>query len=137
VRLSKKGGLSWSSSSRVVITDEYPMANTEFQQICKHLAINDPVTAAQLFGLSWRTCQRYWYGELVIPGPLARLLRVIVHSGISVAKLRAFSAPIVPRDNSTKEPDQTMVPSTRRRNHGQERLGGTPHRTRRGIPSSD
>lgn len=91
IRLSKKGGtLNWTSSPGVAVTDPRPMSAKEFQRLCRSLRINDSLTAARLFGLSWRTCQRYYYDELPVPGPLARLLRLAKAKKLSHKDLLAL-----------------------------------------------
>jgi hypothetical protein len=65
-----------------------PRTTVEFRSICQRLQINDNVTAAELFGLSWRSCQRYHYGELDIPGPLARFLRLAARHKLSHDEMR-------------------------------------------------
>jgi hypothetical protein len=70
------------------------MEQEEFQHACLTLKITNAIDAAQLFGLSWRTCQRYWYCELEVPGPLARLLRVMVRQKIDTKSLRKLSSPL-------------------------------------------
>jgi hypothetical protein len=77
VRISKKAPThTWASSPGILAKDPRPMRVAEFRAVCKSLKINDCVTAARLFGVSWRTAQRYWYKEIEVPGPLARLLRL-------------------------------------------------------------
>jgi hypothetical protein len=78
IRLSKKSTRNWASSPQVSTPDRKPMSQKQFQAACEVLGIDDNVTAAKAFGLSWRTCQRYWYGEIEVPGPLARLLRLAI-----------------------------------------------------------
>jgi hypothetical protein len=75
MRLSKKATLNWNTTFTANAVDDAPMDYIEFQQLCVRLHINDAMTAAKFFGLSWRTCQRYHFGNLPIPGPVARLLR--------------------------------------------------------------
>ena len=84
IRLSKKGSsLNWASSPSINVKDRRPMTAKEFNAACATLGIGDHVTAARLFGLSWRTCQRYHYDELSVPGPLARLLRLAIKHKLS------------------------------------------------------
>jgi len=90
VRISKKGSLGWSSSPGIATPDQHPMKVEEFRAICKRLQINDCVTAARLFGISWRTAQRYWYKEIEVPGPLARLLRLAKKRKMSHKELLAL-----------------------------------------------
>ena len=90
MRLSKKATASWASSPQVSIPDANPMTKEEFQFLCTKLGIDDNVTASELFGLSWRNCQRYWYGETDTPGPLARLLRLAYRHKLTHAGFRAL-----------------------------------------------
>lgn len=90
-RVSRGVTVNWSTTFQVSTPDEYPMEQDEFQHACRTLKIGNAADAAVLFGLSWRTCQRYWYGELGVPGPLARLLRVIVRQKIDTKSLRKLS----------------------------------------------
>jgi len=83
MRLSKKHTVNWATSFTEATPDPAPMAPAEFRQLVDLLDINDSLTAAKIFGLSWRTCQRYHYGDLAIPGPLARLLRAAVAHGLT------------------------------------------------------
>jgi len=84
VRVSLRGGTTnWATSFKTVARDKHPMSKQEFQTLCIQLKIGDAMTAASLFGLSWRTCQRYWYGDLKVPGPLARLLRISAQNSLS------------------------------------------------------
>lgn len=78
MRLSKRGTTNWATTFQTKTADNAPMSRDEFRRLCTTLAINDSRTAGELFGLSWRTCQRYWYDDLAVPGPLARLLRLAV-----------------------------------------------------------
>jgi len=77
MRLSKKHTVNWATSFTEATPDLAPMAPAEFRRLTAKLGIGDSLTAAKTFGLSWRTCQRYHYGDLAIPGPLARLLRLL------------------------------------------------------------
>lgn len=91
VRISKKAPtLTWASSPGVGVTDPRPMKAEEFRTLCRHLKINDCVTAGRLFGVSWRTAQRYWYEEIEVPGPLARLLRLAKRRRLSHKELLAL-----------------------------------------------
>lgn len=91
IRLSKKGStVNWASSPQVIIKDKRPMKPKEFVELCTKLKIDDCVTAGELFGLSWRTVQRYWYGEMDVPGPLARLLRLMAKKKITHKELLAL-----------------------------------------------
>jgi hypothetical protein len=65
------------------------MTPAEFQMLCVALRIDTPVQAGELLGMSWRTAQRYWYGETAIPGPLARLLRIAARKRLTHNDLRA------------------------------------------------
>ena len=77
VRVSKKAPrLTWASSPGTAVEDKAPMGVEEFRKTCRTLKINDCVTAGRIFGVSWRTAQRYYYEEIEVPGPLARLLRL-------------------------------------------------------------
>jgi DNA-binding transcriptional regulator YiaG len=78
MRLSKRHTVNWTTTFETTTPDTAPMSQAEFKQLCKLLKITDSEMAAKLFGLSWRTCQRYWYGDMAPPGPLARLLRIAV-----------------------------------------------------------
>jgi hypothetical protein len=92
MRLSKRGSsLNWASSSPTLKHDTIPMPNAEFRQLCLELDIKNNVLAGELFGLSWRNCQRYWYGELAVPGPLARLLRLAAAQHLSHDDLRQLA----------------------------------------------
>ena len=86
MRLSKRGTLNWATTFKGTTADYAPMGKDEFQILCLKLQITDSLMAAKAFGLSWRTCQRYWYGTLNIPGPLARLLRLAVEYQIPLTK---------------------------------------------------
>ena len=95
MRLSRRGGtISWATTFKTTVPDEHPMEQEEFQRACRTLKITNSADAAVLFGMSWRTCQRYWYGKLDVPGPLARLLRVAVRQKIDTKALRKLSAPL-------------------------------------------
>jgi hypothetical protein len=78
MRLSLRGTKNWASTppKHKRVEPGPPMSNAEFRRLCTQLKINDNETAAELFGISWRTCQRYWYDEISAPEPLARLLRL-------------------------------------------------------------
>lgn len=90
MRLSLKQTRSWASNPSEAVVDKRPMSTEEFQTLCYDLKIYDNVTAARLFGLSWRTCQRYHYGEQEIPGPLARLIRLAVKHNMTHKQLLAL-----------------------------------------------
>lgn len=92
MRLSKKSTISWATAFAHNVPDRAPMRQAEFKQLCGEMDINDSATAAELFGLSWRTCQRYWYGETDIPGPLARLLRLASMTNTDLRKLAPKSS---------------------------------------------
>lgn len=93
MRISRRGvTVSWATTFKVTVADAVPMSKEEFQHLCKTLKITNSADAAVLFGMSWRTCQRYWYGKLDVPGPLARLLRVMVRQKIDTKSLRKLSA---------------------------------------------
>jgi len=58
-----------------------PVAHTEmpmesFRWYCSRLGITNAEMAGRCLGVGWRTAQRYWYGEVTIPTPVTRLLRV-------------------------------------------------------------
>jgi hypothetical protein len=91
MRLSKKHTVNWSTRFNVATPDRAPMSQAEFQTLCLKLQINDGLTAAKAFGLSWRTCQRYWYGALSVPGPLARLLRLAAEYQVTAQQLTGSS----------------------------------------------
>ena len=101
MRISIRATKNWASTPQVKAKPHTVMRNGEFKSLCAALKIADNATAAELFGLSWRTCQRYWYDELAIPGPLARLLRAAVRHNLTQAELRSLAKPIVLQDNST------------------------------------
>jgi len=88
MRLSKKHTVNWATSFTEAAPDTAPMAAAEFRSLTARLGINDSLTAARTFGLSWRTCQRYHYGKLDIPGPLARLLRLMAAGKPKVTRQR-------------------------------------------------
>ena len=90
VRRSTKQTVSWASSTGQAIPDRRPMSVREFRRLCEQLEIEDCVTAAKAFGLSWRNCQRYYYEETPVPGPLARLLRLAIKTNTSLKDLRAL-----------------------------------------------
>lgn len=93
-RISRGGTVSWATSPKAIPLDKHPMDKDEFRRLCILLAIKDGGTAGALFGLSGRTCQRYWYGELPPPATLARLLRLAASLKLSHAQLRKLSAPL-------------------------------------------
>jgi hypothetical protein len=98
MRLSKKGDTaSWASSPKTNVVDVDLMSRDEFRQLCADLGINDCLDAAELFGLSWRTCQRYHYGDLDVPGPLARLLRMTHAHPRGIDALRKLPSRRAPR----------------------------------------
>jgi len=108
MRTSRRGTtISWASSPQESIPDQWPMSKEEFHLACTDLGIKDGGTAGEVFGLSARTCQRYWYGELTIPGPLARLLRFAVRQEVTVKDMRKLSRPIVLKD--TRQSRQAAV----------------------------
>jgi hypothetical protein len=88
MRLSKRGTVNWATTFQTTTPDNVPMSRDEFRHLCATLAINDSRTAGELFGLSWRTCQRYWYDDLAVPGPLARLLRLAAKHDTTHDELR-------------------------------------------------
>ena len=96
MRISLRASTNWASTPRTKPKPSQPMTQEEFQLICAALKIEDNGTAGELFGLNWRTCQRYWYGELQVSGPLARLLRLAVHHNSSHADLKRLGKSIVP-----------------------------------------
>jgi len=97
IRISRKVTVSWATAPQAPIPDPYPMSQTEFQQLCRELGITNAITAAELFGLSARTCQRYHYGKLDVPGPLARLLRLTTSLNLGQDKLRRYAKPLTPK----------------------------------------
>ena len=101
MRLSKKATASWASSPGVTIPDAHPMKKEEFQFLCTKLDITDNVTASELFGMSWRNCQRYWYGETDTPGPLARLLRLAYKHKLTHAGFRQLK-PVIAKASRQK-----------------------------------
>jgi hypothetical protein len=95
MRISRRGGtISWATTFKVTVADDAPMSKEEFQHLCRVLKITNSEDAAVLFGLSWRTCQRYWYGDLDVPGPLARLLRIAVQQKLTTKEMRKLSRPL-------------------------------------------
>jgi len=102
MRISLRATKNWASTPATKAKPVKPMSNTEFRHICAHLDIADNETAAELFGVSWRTCQRYWYGEIDPPEPLARLLRAAIRHKFTHADLRKLRAPIALKD--TRQP---------------------------------
>lgn len=94
MRISTRASKNWASTPRVKPPVHKPMTQEEFQALCHALKIEDNGTAAELFDLNWRTCQRYWYGELQVPGPLARLLRLAAACEASHAQLRQLAKPV-------------------------------------------
>jgi hypothetical protein len=67
------------------------MTEIEFRVLCATLRIDGNEIFADLFGISWRTAQRYWYGEIHPPEPLARLLRLCANLKLSHAKIRELT----------------------------------------------
>lgn len=91
MRLSTKQTRSWASVGVPPdMSDPHPMDQHEFQKLCAALHIKDCVTAGTLFGISWRSCQRYYYGEQLVPPPLARLLRLANKHKMSHKELLAL-----------------------------------------------
>lgn len=90
VRISKKVTRTWASSPQISITDRRLMKAAEFQRLCTDMGITDCIKGGEAFGLSWRTVQRYWYGELPVPGPLARLLRLAKRQNLTHKELLAL-----------------------------------------------
>jgi len=90
MRLSTKQTRSWASAPQHAMSDPHPMTSAEFQELCAKLKINDCVTAGTLFGISWRSCQRYYYDEQPVPAPLARLLRLAVKHKMTHKELLAL-----------------------------------------------
>jgi len=91
MRLSKRGTTNWASTPQRKLTAPKPMSKLEFQTLCTRLHIDDNGTAAELLGPSWRSCQRYWYGEQVPPPALAQLLRLAARHEVGHAELRALA----------------------------------------------
>jgi len=102
MRISMGGTKNWASTPTRKIPQAPDMANAEFRSLCVQLRINDNATAAELFGISWRTCQRYWYDEVAPPPSLARLLRLAAQLSLTHAQLRKLSQPITPKDTRLK-----------------------------------
>lgn len=97
MRVSRRGGtVNWATSFSKTVPDAGPMGTDEFKNLCARLLIEDSFTAAELFGLSWRTCQRYWYGKLSVTPPLARLLRLAAGLKMTHAQLRRLARPKTP-----------------------------------------
>lgn len=90
MRLSTKHTDSWASNPRQTVKDTRPMSTEEFQTLCYDLGLHNNLLAAKTFGTSWRTAQRYWYGEQDVPGPLARLLRLAVAKNLTYKDLLAL-----------------------------------------------
>lgn len=91
VRVSRKAPrLTWASSPGTAVEVKRPMKPEEFRRLCSDLKIKDCVTAGHLFGVSWRTAQRYYYEEIEVPGPLARLLRLAKRRKLSHKDLLAL-----------------------------------------------
>ena len=99
VRLSKGITLNWGTSFKDPTPITPVMTAEEFRHLCAELKITDSQQAAELFGLSWRTCQRYWYGELQVPQPLARLVRLAAAQKLSHKAFKALgrtsTAPLI------------------------------------------
>jgi hypothetical protein len=93
MRLSLRATTNWASTPRIKFKAPPPMTRNEFRELCTALHIDDNGTAAELLGPSWRTCQRYWYGELPPSDPIARLLRLAVRHKLSHDDLRALTTP--------------------------------------------
>jgi hypothetical protein len=102
MRISLRGTKNWASTPTKKIPAQPKMTNQEFRSLCAQLGIRDNATAAELLGPSWRTCQRYWYDEVAVPAPLARLLRLAVRLKLSHLDLRKSGARIVLQDTSTE-----------------------------------
>jgi len=98
MRLSKRHTISWATTSKVNTPDPFPMSQEEFQFLCTQLHINDAVTASEMFGVNWRTAQRYWYGKLPPPPPLARLLRLAYHCDLDLDNMRDLSPISTPKN---------------------------------------
>jgi hypothetical protein len=98
MRLSLRASKNWASTPpkrTSVAPRRQPMTTAEFRSLCAQLDINDNETASELLGPSWRTCQRYWYGELDPPESFARFLRLAAKQKVSHADLRALiSSPV-------------------------------------------
>jgi len=96
MRISTRASKNWASTPTTRPKPTTPMSTDEFKAICAQLKIDDNGTAAELFGLNWRTCQRYHYGELPVPNPTARLLRLASACEATHAQLRRLARPIAP-----------------------------------------
>jgi len=94
MRISIRATKNWASTPPKRLHPKRPppdMDMAEFRSLCVQLKINDNETAAELLGPGWRTCQRYWYGEIAPSPPLARLLRLAAQIGATHAQLRALA----------------------------------------------
>jgi len=94
MRISLRATKNWASSpSKRLRPKPLPpdMTMAEFRSLCAQLKINDNETAAELLGPGWRTCQRYWYGEIAPSPPLARLLRLAAMLDVTHAQLRKLA----------------------------------------------
>jgi hypothetical protein len=91
MRLSLRATKNWASTPAKIPRPPAPMPNKEFRGMCAQLNITDNETAADLFGVGWRTAQRYWYDETSVPEPLARLIRAAVRHKWSHAELRKLA----------------------------------------------
>jgi hypothetical protein len=99
MRISLRATKNWASTppTRPNPKARTPMTRDEFQALCTKLKINDNETASLLLGPSWRTCQRYWYGELAPPEPLARLLRLAARHNLDHKALQEVSISTAPK----------------------------------------
>jgi len=92
MRISLRATKNWASTpAKKTKILHPPMTKEEFRSLCLQLKITDNETAEELLGPSWRSCQRYWYGELAPPETLARLLRLAAQTGATHAQLRKIS----------------------------------------------
>ena len=105
MRISRGGTKNWASTPTKPPKAQPKMSNKEFRSVCAQLGIKDNETASELLGPNWRTCQRYWYDEVGVPAPLARLLRLAVRLNLNHLQLRKSAVPLVLKD--TRQDDGT------------------------------
>jgi hypothetical protein len=98
MRRSLRATKNWASTPDKPPKPQPKMSNKEFRSICAQLGLRDNATASELLGPNWRTCQRYWYDEVAVPNPLARLLRLAVRLKLSHLDLRKAAVPLVLQD---------------------------------------
>ena len=105
MRLSLRATKNWASTPPKRKTKPpAPMDKVEFRYLCAVLKIVDNETAEELLGPSWRSCQRYWYGELSPPDTLARLLRLAAQTSQTHDQLRKLVHPVVLKDTRRMPP---------------------------------